>query len=419
QVGRALRAVDTRLKPEWIAWSEKSTEGRRSRESSSSLSGATVATTGRARAAASYRGAVSGATVAATGSGRAAAPRRAVRVDLDLNLARRKSGPSAGQGSSSARRRRRLRAWCNEAWESFRPRTNADLPSCSQGSPVRELTFLRSTSCAEGGPQTVAPDAKKAVISKPVVGGGASLGTPAAEACFRSVSAHWRNPVADGKLFATTTTTATATASTTSTTATAANTAPATAAPVPAPAPTPAPAAPAAPAPAPAAATAANFNGDDNTQNVSAHHAHHGEQADVIDGDVEASTNESGVEGRRTVGVIAASVRARDWVLPVRRAGGVACGVGDRQMMPPEGKKKGGGWLRVEVVSIGKECLILASRGTGGTAIPSQRASMRLLELSPARLSGALIVRPIITPREGGEERVVGEKEDGEREGEG
>ena len=71
-----------------------------------------------------------------------------------------------------------------------------------------------------------------------------------------------------------------------------------------------------------------------------------GEQADVIDGDAEASTNESGA-GERVVGTIAASVRVGDWVLPVRRGEG---GCGNREM--PEGKD-GGGWLRVEVVSVG------------------------------------------------------------------
>ena len=54
---------------------------------------------------------------------------------------------------------------------------------------------------------------------------------------------------------------------------------------------------------------------------------------------------------------------------------------------------------------------MLASRGTGGEARPSQRASMRLLELSPARLPGALVVRQL--PREGRGPRLVGDKERG------
>ena len=83
-----MRAVDSRLKPEWIAWAENSTEGPRSREGR------------RSRDKSSSIGA------AVTNSARASP------CAVSANLAR-KAGPSTGQGSP-ARRRQRLRAWCNE-----------------------------------------------------------------------------------------------------------------------------------------------------------------------------------------------------------------------------------------------------------------------------------------------------------------
>lgn len=40
-----------------------------------------------------------------------------------------------------------------------------------------------------------------------------------------------------------------------------------------------------------------------------------------------------------------------------------------------------------------EECIILATRGTGGTRVPELRSSLKLLEISPAMLTGALVVR--------------------------
>lgn len=175
---------------------------------------------------------------------------------------------------------------------------------------------------------------------------------------------------------------------------------------------------------------------------------------------------------RRRAGMVAASVRAGDWILPTRCVDDFAGRGGGASL--PRGKKVG--WLRVEAVSVrcvffvcppplpgsirtesvllysffaktvkftqcrrkltqnkyhrGKlltlcgcsptpppclirasptffpasrhlyhpwrsreECIILATRGTGGNRRPELRASPKLLELSPVLLPGALVVR--------------------------
>lgn len=45
-----------------------------------------------------------------------------------------------------------------------------------------------------------------------------------------------------------------------------------------------------------------------------------------------------------------------------------------------------------------EECIILATRGTGGERMPELRASPKLLEISPSFLPGALVVRETTTP---------------------
>ena len=77
--------------------------------------------------------------------------------------------------------------------------------------------------------------------------------------------------------------------------------------------------------------------------------AHGEQQADAVTGDADEGASPNDVEERRE-GVVAASVRVGDWVLPVRR-GGAGCGFDNQRQRP--GGKMGGGWLRVEVVSIG------------------------------------------------------------------
>ncbi|CAN0131267.1 unnamed protein product, partial [Hapterophycus canaliculatus] len=126
----------------------------------------------------------------------------------------------------------------------------------------------------------------------------------------------------------------------------------------------------------------------------------------------------------RTKGMVAASVRAGDWVLPARGWGGFA-GSGTNVhtgggSTASKGGNKGSRWVRVEAVSIGRdELIMLATPGTGGTRNPTLRASLTLLRLNPALLPGALVVRQIPPSGPSGGDVSRGNANGGGREGVG
>lgn len=101
QVGRALRAVDPRLKAEWIQWAENGTCSKDVRREQHRLD---------------YDASLIGETTGdTTGAGLARISRVATITRMEQDNAAASLGPpSAESRSLLQRRRRRLRAWCSE-----------------------------------------------------------------------------------------------------------------------------------------------------------------------------------------------------------------------------------------------------------------------------------------------------------------
>ncbi|CAM9964914.1 unnamed protein product, partial [Ectocarpus fasciculatus] len=386
EVGRALRAVDPRLKADWMNWaengaltcSEEEIHQKKQHQDTSSIDiGKGCVGVGLARIS----------CVAAT---------TARQGHAEASLGRR----SSERSNSLQKRRRRLRAWCDKAWGSFRPATNADLSAPTEQPPARELLFLcknhltfvgsdrglrsRVREDSVGKPViAVALETGKAETQGEAVGGRAGEHRPVLVPCLRyargvgSVSA-------PGARISTATAgakkkqeqprqgwkTKTDEAS----------------------------------KPFPERLPVGNHEGSSEREGARPVMPSGGEGGDIA-GDIvqnpglspDDRTEEQ--EGR-VEGMVAASVRAGDWILPARGLADVRSSrTGGGGTTLAGGERGGSRWLRVEAVSIGKEeSIILATQGTGETKAPELRASLRLLEVSIALLPGSLIVRQIPSP---------------------
>eukprot|EP00903_Cladosiphon_okamuranus_P007906 g7636.t2 len=297
--------------------------------------------------------------------------------------------PSAEARGLLQRRRRRLRAWCSKAWETFRPRTNADLPSPPKGPPAQELIFLRKSRSSfterVSWPTTPNDDHDEKPLCQGVgvdVERDAQHDIPAthgSDGCLAATSAKDQGPKA--------------------TRDSSSHPCAAVERPLLVPclrshATSSAPVAAERPTTTSIESAATHLQGEQSRG-----HFNVGRSDSPATTSVEAPTvrHKSGAEKAegRVSTTIEASVRTGDWVLPSRD--GVPLAVGSRRQK---------GWLRVEAVSVGEECIILATRGTGGTRVPELRSSLRLLEISPASLTGALVVRLSAPPGGNGAKHV-------------
>ncbi|CAM9568256.1 unnamed protein product, partial [Ectocarpus sp. 8 AP-2014] len=381
EVGRALRAVDPRLKADWINWAEN---------------GAC-----RAEEVHQKKKYQDASCVAATTR----------QGHAEASLGRR----SSERSNSLRRRRRRLRAWCETAWGSFRPATNADLSAPTEEPPARELLFLCKNHLAfvgsdrgvrprvrednvEKGPVVAAEETGKAAAQGEAVGSRAGEHRPVLVPCLRCARGV-------GSVSAPRARTSTATAGATkkqerpgqgwkTKTDEASK-------------------------PLPERFPAGNHEDSNEREEARSVVPSEGEGS-ALAGDTVQNPPLSPGDGAdeqkgRVEGVVAASVRAGDWILPARGLAGVSSsGRGGRGggggTTLARGGRGGSRWLKVEAVSIGKEeSIILATQGTGEARAPELRASLRLLEVSIASLPGSLVVRQIPPPDH---DHVVGRNED-------
>ncbi|CAN0036313.1 unnamed protein product, partial [Ectocarpus sp. 12 AP-2014] len=400
EVGRALRAVDPRLKADWINWAENGAciaEGVHQKNKYQDASSIDIG-----------HGCV-GVGLARTSCGAATTTRQG---HAEASLGRR----SADRSNSLHRRRRRLRAWCDKAWGSFRPATNADHSAPTEEPPARELLFIRKNHLTfVGSNRDARPLVRKEIVEKgPAVAAAQETGKAATqgEAVGNRTPEHravlvpcLRCARGVGSVSAPRVRFSTATAGaqkkqeqpgqgwTTKTDE--------------------------ASKPSPKRFLAVNHEGSSEREGARSVVPSEGEES-ALAGDIVQNPRLSPGDGAneqegRVEGVVAASVRAGDWILPARGLAGVRSssrggGGGGGGTTPARGGRGGSRWLRVEAVSIGKEeSIILATQGTGETRSPELRASLKLLEVSIAALPGSLVVRQTPSPIH---DHVVGRNED-------
>ncbi|CAN0024626.1 unnamed protein product, partial [Ectocarpus sp. 12 AP-2014] len=400
EVGRALRAVDPRLKADWINWADN---------------GACIAEEGHQKK--KYQ------DVASTDIGHGCVEVGLARTSCVAARTTRQGHAEALLGRRSAersnplqRRRRRLRAWCEKAWGSFRPATNADHPAPTEEPPARELLFIcKNHLTFVGSNRDVRPLLREEIVQKrPAVAAAQETGKAAAQGEAVGSRKREHRPVlvpclrcarGVGSVSAPRVRLSTATAGakkeqeqpgqgwTTK--------------------------ADEASKPFPERFPAGNHEGSSEREGVRSVVPSQGEGS-ARAGDIAQNPRLTPGDGAdeqegRVEGVVAASVRAGDWILPARGLAGVRCssrggGGGGGGTTLARGGRGGSRWLRVEAVSIGKEeSIILATQGTGGTRSPELRASLKLLEVSIASLPGSLVVRQTPSPDH---DHVVGRNED-------
>ncbi|CAM9647185.1 unnamed protein product, partial [Ectocarpus sp. 13 AM-2016] len=415
EVGRALRAVDPRLKADWINWAEhgaciaEEVHQKNKYQDASSI----VIRHGQKK---KCQGASSidiwhgcdGVGLARTSCGAATTTRQG---HAETSLGRR----SADRSNSLQRRRRRLRAWCEKAWGSFRPATNADHSAPTEEPPARELLFVRKNHLTfVGSNRDARPLVRKEIVEKgPAVAAAQETGKAATQGeavgvrtrehravlvpclrCARGVG----SVSAPRVRFSTATpgakkkkeqpgqgwTTKTDEAS----------------------------------QPFPERFPAGNHEGSSEREGARSVVPSEGEESalagDIVQNPRLSPGNGADEQEGRVKRVVAASVRAGDCILPARGLAGVRSssrgGGGGGGTTLARGGRGGSRWLRVEAVSIGKEeSIILATQGTGETRSPELRTSLKLLEVSIAALPGSLVVRQTPSPNH---DHVVGRNED-------
>ncbi|CAM9859944.1 unnamed protein product, partial [Scytosiphon promiscuus] len=372
EVGRALRAIDFRLKVEWMRWAEDATVscgGSRNvvqhqkhprRDDPPSMGKACDSTGLLERWERVSR--VARTTVSAKGHATASL-----------------GDPSAQRSGSPCRRRhRRLRAWCSKAWGSFRPTTNADLSPPPNETPAHELVFLRKGYGAFEKPK-LSPKLDEDRAKTPRHSGGGifhrlSYDDGARKCAAAAVTEAHRTVAVQAVAFGSSSKQGqlpVLVPSLRSGSAECLEVFP----------------------------SATNVDGLEGRSPVLSEKEDNeiGTGCVVGTGGTPADPYAREQPGRRK-GLVAASVRAGDWVLPTHGGGGFAWNGTSVRRGGSDPALKGGNngsrWMRVEVVSICRdECIILATPGTGGTRNMKLRASLKLVRLSLAVLPGALVVR--------------------------